>query len=181
MNLTEKVNKMSDDITVSQAEVEAVEKEVNEKLAAETVSKNESLAKKVRAEVETEFKRKAEIAKLQEDLKKQSEEIKKAQEEAQKAKAEAEAKVKELESTFRKELEDVTAVRRGIAAENVSPFQAQSNTNPNIRVVNGKTIDVSNKAVMDDIEEQSRIALMKSWGIDPNLNPEWGKAPEKYR
>jgi hypothetical protein len=175
------VNKMADEVTVSQAEVEAVEKEVNEKLAAETVSKNESLAKKVRAEVETEFKRKAEIQKLQEELKKQQEEIKKAQEEAMKAKTESEAKVKELESTFRKELEDVTAVRKGIVADNVSPFQSQQHNNPNIRVVGGKTIDVSNQQLMDDIEEQSRIALMKSWGVDPNLNPDWGKAPQKYR
>jgi len=154
---------MADETIVSQTEIDAVEKEVNAKLAAETTNKNEELAKKIRTEVETEFKRKNEISKLQEELKKQQEDIKKAQEEASKVKADADAKVKELESTFRKELENVTAVRRGLTGDNSSPFQGTQNNNPNIRVVGGKTIDTTNAQVMDDIEEQSRLALMKSW------------------
>lgn len=169
------------EVTVSQTEIDAVEKEVNAKLAAEATSKNEDLAKKIRAEVETEFKRKSEISKLQEDLAKQQLEIKKAQEDALKAKTEADEKVKVLESSFRKELEDITAVRKGITADTVSPFQAQNNTNPNIRMVNGKAVDVSNQKQMDEVEEASRLALMKAWGIDPEMNPEWGRDPRKNR
>lgn len=171
---------MADEV-ISQSEIDAVEKEVNAKLAAETEAKNHSLAKKVREEVETEFKRKAEIQKLQDELVKQQAEMKKAQEEVAKAKAEADEKLKLLESSFRKELEDITAVKKGIVSDNVSPFQAQSNNNPNVRNVNGKIIDVSNQKQMDEVEEQSRLALMQAWGIDPNMNPEWGRDPRKYR
>jgi outer membrane murein-binding lipoprotein Lpp len=170
----------NENITVSQAEIDAVEKEVNEKLASETKTKNEGLAKQIRSEVETEFKRKAEIQKLQDDLAKQQQEIKKAQEEATKAKEEADKKVKDLESSFRKELEDLSATRKGIVAQNISPF-TPTQMNPNVKVVNGKQIDLTDKPTMDAIEEESRLALMRAWGIDPNLNPEWGRDPTKNR
>jgi hypothetical protein len=168
----------NENVTVSQAEIDAVEKEVNEKLASETKSKDEGLAKKIRSEVETEFKRKAEIQKLQDDLKKQEDAMKKAQDDAIKAKTESDAKVKELESSFRKELEDLASQKKGIVAQSISPFQPQP-LNPNVKVVNGKQVDLTDKATMDAIEEESRLALMKAWGIDPNLNPEWGRAPRR--
>lgn len=170
---------MSEEISVSQNEIDAATNEVNARLAQEAESKNQSLAKKIREEVKTEFERKAEITKLQEELSKQNEAMKKANEEAIKARAEADEKVKQLESTFRKELEDITAVRKGIVADTGNPFQAQNTNSALTRNVGGKTIDVSNPKLMDEIEEQSRLALMQAWGIDPNTHPEWGRDPRK--
>lgn len=172
---------MAEEVIISQAEIDAVDKEVNAKLASEAKSKNEGLAKKIREDVEIEFKRKAEIQKLQDDLKKQAEDLKKSQEEVAKAKVEADAKLKELETSFRKEVEDLTAVRRGIVDNSGSPFDRPANNNANIRVVDGKSVDVSNSKLMDEIEEQSRLATMRAWGIDPYNNPEWGRDPRKNR
>ena len=46
---------------ISQAEVDALDKEVNAKLAEEAKKGNEDLAKKIRADVEREFKQKKEM------------------------------------------------------------------------------------------------------------------------
>ena len=164
---------------LSNSEFEAVEKAVNEKLAKEATKSNEDMAKKIRDEVEKEFKQKAEIVKLQEELKANQEAIKTAQEEAVKARKEADDRAKTLEASFKKEIEDIVSKRQGIISGNNSPFENQTPVNTaNLRNVNGKMIDVT-KLDHKAIEEESRIALMKAWGIDPNLNPEWGRDPHQ--
>lgn len=169
---------MTDD-TIAQNDFEAVEKEVNAKLAKEAAKGNEDMAKKIREEVEKEYRQKAEITKLQETLAKQQEEIKKAQEEASKAKLEADERSKKLEESFKKEMTDMMAKKQGIISGNDSPFSTPTPTNnANLRNVDGRMIDIT-KLDHKAIEEESRIQLMKAWGIDPNLNPDWGRDPRQ--
>jgi hypothetical protein len=133
--------------SISADEVAAMDKEVNAKLAEEATKNNESLAKKIREEVEKEFRQKQEFEKLQTDQKRMSEELKKAQEEAVKARADAEKRTNELEAAFKKQLEEALVEKRGrgVVGTGGSPFDNQHQTlNANQRrLSDGRVIDVS--------------------------------------
>ncbi len=145
----------------SQEQIKAVEAEVNKKLSEEMSKTNQELAKSVREEVEKEYQQKSQMEKMQQ-------EIVKAQEDARLAREESDKKLQELQSTFKKELQDALATRQGLA-QNKSPFEAETTSNNMY-----KGVDLNK---MEEIEAQSREAFKQKFGI---RNPEWGVPANKY-
>lgn len=169
------------DPNISQSEIDNIEKEVNAKLAKEAIKSNDELAKKIREDVEKEYKQKAEIDELKAQQKKMQEEVEKAKAEAIKAKEDADKNARELQESVKKQMEEMMAQKRGITLGNQSPFQSSQPTGPTVRKLPDGTVrDVANLTPAEHaaIEEESRQKFMdflgiraedarKDWGVDP--------------
>lgn len=166
---------------ITQSEIDNIEKEVNAKLAQEAVKSNEVIAKKIREEVEKEYKQKQEIEELRNAQKRMAEEVAQAKAEALKAKEDAERNSKELQESMKKQLEEAFAQKRGIPMGNVSPFAQSTPTGPTVRTLPDGTVrDIAQLTPQEHkaIEEESRQKFMDFLGIRAeDARREWGVDP----
>lgn len=157
--------------TVDQASVDAIEAEVKRQQAAEYAKKASEDAKVIEDRVRKEMTAQQESEKLKAQLKSMEDAQKKASEDAAKAKTDLEAKMKAQQDEFEKKLADALAGRRGLVVNpGQNPFESQQSQSSTIKQLpDGQFVDL---AKANEIEEESRKALMQAWGIK---NDEFGR------
>lgn len=153
--------------TITDEEMKQVEAEIAKKQAETLKSKYDEQAKDIEAKVRKEMEIQLESDRLKAKLEEQEKQL-------NQFKVEQETKMKLQEEAFKKQIEDLVAVKKGIS-KNESPFAAN---NPNIRTLSdGTQIDIS-QLDHEAIEEQSRQAFIQAFGIkDQNF----GKAMVRYK
>ncbi|RLI53853.1 MAG: hypothetical protein DRP09_14655 [Candidatus Thorarchaeota archaeon] len=148
---------MAEEIKVSEEELAKIEAEVKSRQAEELQKQSETQAKEIENKVRTELTDKAEKEALQKEIIDMKESQAKTLEDMGKEREEALIKAKADREAFEKRLQELEATRKGLS-KNDSPFN-QTN-NENIKVVDGKEIDVS-KLDMKEIEKESGKAFME--------------------
>ena len=159
---------------VNQSDIDAVEAEVAKKQAAEMKKLSEEKAKEIEGKVRGEFEAKDKAKQLDDRLAKIEEENKKLREDSDAKVKEQEIKMKTQEEAFKKQLEEALAVKKG-AVTNKSPFNDENENSENIKVVDGREIDVS-KLDYDEIEKLSAEEFRRYHGLPGAFFENTGKA-----
>lgn len=153
--------------TISEDEMKVVEAEVAKKQAEALKSKYDEQARDIEAKVRKEMETKMEADKLREKLEAQEKELAKFKEDQ-------DARMKAQEEAFKKQLEDALAVKKGLS-KNESPFAGEESNMK--KLSDGTEIDLS-RLNHEEIEEQSRQAFMRAFGIQ---DQNFGKPLVRYR